>query len=50
MDEITFSFFYTPGLPATVLISHLGKSGEGTRRKGDETAKMKVDAHVSLVK
>lgn len=45
-----FLFFYIPALPAIVLIKHLRNKRKGTRRRGDETAKMKADAHVSLVK
>lgn len=41
------SLFYTPALPIDVL---LGNRRKGTGRKGDETAKLKADAHVSLVK
>lgn len=48
--RLLLSLFYTPALPIAVLNKHLGNTRKGTRRRGNETAKLKADAHVSLVK
>jgi len=47
--RLLLSLFYTPALLIAGLHKHLGNRRKGTKRRGDETAKLKADAHVSLV-